>query len=548
MWSMVRITITTEASVGSGVSLSESGGLPERDDGNLLIYNAHLFTGIRHTEAVLIRNGIVECAGDNLSVLRAAAQDDRIRRIDAEGRLVLPGMVDAHMHLVETGVEMMMGQVRGYASIRKMVDDMRKRCLGIPFLISGGWDEENFVEHRLPDRYDLDMISADKPVMLFRFCHHVVSVNSFVIEKCGLERAPDIPGGITKRDESGSVTGVLIDRAMDNIAELRRELISSVAGDAVRVAVEYALSRGLTTLMPLDADSVEFETCMNMASGRELKCRLRMFLTAQYFATLGESGYAGNHDDMFHLCGVKLFADGSFGGRTAHLSAPYEDDPTSGLCLMDEEELVKHMTMARERGMMVAAHAIGDRAIESVLAAAEKTGLEGQNLRLEHVAFTPPGVIQKIGSFRPTVVVQPHFLVGDWWLPDRLGKRCSDCYLFRTFTSMGLRPVGSSDSPVEPLDPWTGIITAVDRGKHAGVRIADLTAGEALDPETAVLMYTAWAGAASGEEHKLGMLEPGSYGDAVMMAEKSIESAMSHPAVLMTVVAGRVRYKSADCV
>ncbi len=514
------------------------------ESGDMLIYNANLFTGRRYAEAVLIRNGVVACAGDNDTVLREAGDDDSLLRIDAHGSLVLPGMVDAHMHLLETGVEMMMGQLRGFCSISDMVDGLRKRCVDMPFLISGGWDEENFAEHRLPDRHDLDKISTDRPVMLFRFCHHVVSVNSFVIEKCGLEHVPDAPGGIIRRDESGAPTGVLLDRAIEHLTELRTELVSSIAGDAVGKTIEYALSRGLTTLMSLDSDSLEFNTCRDLFSRNDLNCRLRLFLSARDFAVFGEYRDVRNQNDMFRVCGVKLFADGSFGGRTALLSAPYEDAQTTGLRLTDEKDFIRYMTIARERGMMVAAHAIGDRAIEEVLAAAEKAGLDGNKLRIEHAALTPPHVIRKIAMMHPTLVVQPHFLVGDWWLPVRLGDRCSDCYLFRTFTDLGLKPVGSSDSPVEPLDPWTGILSAVDRGKHAGVRIADLTANQALDSETALLMYTAWAGAASGEEGRLGMLEPGSYGDAVVMAERSIEAAMRKPAVLMTAVAGRIRFKS----
>ncbi len=523
-------------------SITESATSP--DSGDLLIYNANLFTGMRYAEAVLIRKGVVECVGDNEMVLRAACNDDRLVRMNAGGSLVLPGLVDAHMHLLETGTEMIMGQLRNYGSIQHMVGEMRKRCAELPFLISGGWDEENFAERRLPDRHDLDAISRNKPVMLFRFCHHVVSVNSFVIEKCGLEHAADVPGGIIRRDASGVPTGVLLDRAMEAVLDLRRELISSIAEDAVRKATEYALSRGLTTLMPLDSDRLEFKTCRDMAARNELGCRLRLFLSAQDFESFLESRDADMHDDMIRVCGVKLFADGSFGGRTALLSTPYEDDQTTGLRLTDEVDMIRYMVMARERGMMVAAHAIGDRAIEEVLTAAEKAGMKGRYLRLEHAAFTPPRVIGKIDAFRPVMVVQPHFLVGDWWLPDRLGKRCMDCYLFRTFRDMGLMPVGSSDSPVEPLDPWSGILSAVDRGRHVGVRIADMTAGEALDPETAVLMYTAWAGAASGEIGKLGMLEPGSFGDAVMMSEKSIEDAIRTPSVMMTAVAGRIRFAS----
>ncbi len=513
-----------------------------RDNGSILVFNGRIFTGHRFVESILISDGRVVYAGSSGEITEKSAGQG-IERLDAQGMIVLPGLTDSHMHLLETGTEMMMGTLKGYASIESMVSDLRNKCGKMPFLVSGGWDEENFSERRLPERKDLDRISTDAPVMLFRFCHHVVSVNSFVIERLGLEDAEDVDGGIVGHDSSGRMNGILIDRAIDYLLGYRSSLLQSIAADAMCLAADYAISRGITTLMSLDCDSLELQRCIELVSSKRMKCRLRLFLSKDTFSDYLASG-AIPEDDMFRVAGVKLFADGSFGGRTALLSKPYEDSNTSGLCLMDVGDLTEELRKAAAAGKMAAVHAIGDRAIANVLKAASDAQIPGNRLRIEHLALTPPEIVKRLSEFRPLLVVQPHFLVGDWWLPARLGDRAKHCYLFRTFAEKGLEPVGSSDSPVEPLDPWTGILSATDRGKHAGVEMSAITSSEAVDTIDAIKMYTAWSGKASNESGIIGSLEPGGYGDFIMMMEKDINALIRNSMVMRSYVGGRLVFEA----
>ncbi|MBX8630997.1 MAG: amidohydrolase [Thermoplasmata archaeon YP2-bin.285] len=502
----------------------------------IVVHNANIFTGRGHAGAMLISEGRVMAIGDEEEIL-SAAEGIACEKIDAGGNVVLPGLIDSHMHLLETGTEMLMGSLRDYRSIAALVKSLKERCSDLPFLISGGWDEENFEERRLPDREDLDKISTDRPVMLFRFCHHVVSVNSFVMERTGIERAGEVSGGIIGRDSSGRPNGILYDRAIDHILDYRKQLISGIAEQAVEMAARYAASKGITTLMPLDADDLEFRKCREMVSSGRIPCRIRMFLSHDTFMDYLKVPPAVEND-FFRVSGVKIFADGSFGGRTALLSEPYADSGTAGLQLAGVEEMSAAMSAAVSAGKIVAVHAIGDRAIINTLNAASLSGIPSHLLRIEHVALTPPAVVEALSAFRPHLVVQPHFLVGDWWLQRRLGSRAEQCYLFRTFLRKGMEPAGSSDSPVEPLDPWTGILAAVDRGRHAASPMADLAPSERLSPEEALKMYTTWAGKSTNEEGRLGTLEEGSYADFVIMEEKSVDNLIQNSRVLMTFVAG----------
>jgi predicted amidohydrolase YtcJ len=510
----------------------------DQPDGSMMVFNGRIFTGRRFVESILISGGRVVYAGSSREAAEKSAGQG-IESLDAEGRIVLPGLVDSHMHLLETGIEMKMGTLKGYASIESMVSDLRDKCRKMPFLISGGWDEENFREHRLPERKDLDRISTDSPVMLFRFCHHVVSVNSFVIEKLGLEDAEDVEGGIVGRDASGRLNGILIDRAIDYVHDYSSELQQAIAADAMCLAADYAISRGITTLMPLACDALEFQRCAELVVSKRIKCRLRLFLSKDTFSDYLVSGTIPEND-MFRVAGIKLFADGSFGGRTALLSEPYEDSRTCGLSLMDIDELTEELRKAAAAGKMAAVHAIGDKAIANVLEAASNAQIRSDRLRIEHLALTPPEIVKRLSELRPLLVVQPHFLVGDWWLPARLGERAKHCYLFRTFVDMGLEPVGSSDSPVEPLDPWTGILSATDRGNHAGVEMSAITSSEAVTTIDAIKMYTAWSGKASNEAGMIGSLEAGGYGDFIMMEEKDLDATLRNSRVLRSYVGGRL--------
>lgn len=511
-------------------------------NGDLLITGS-VFTGRRYVGAIVAREGKIVFSGSRKD---AEEHWDCEARIDHGDGLVLPGLIDSHMHLSHTGISLLSADLKGSASIGEMTGRVRQIVETQGFAVATGWDQEMFMEKRYPVAADLDSISPDRPMILYRFCTHVAVVNSKVLQLTGVgSSTPDPPGGIVGRDQNGIPNGLFFDTAIEKyIYPIEGELTKSMLSESLRVAMDHAVSLGLTTLMPVNVDMDELNELLHLKSAAGLKCRLRIFLSADAFKRTGDRAYRSD-DDMLKVCGIKLFADGAFGTRTALLSEPYDDMDTRGLALMEQSEMEGLMRKASAKGLIVAVHAIGDRAVENALLAASGLKLTSPWIRVEHAALTPEGVRKKLSEVKPTMVVQPHFLVGDWWLPKRLGRRCSDCYLFRTFTEMGLAVAGSSDSPVEPLNPWSGILSAIDRGRHSGTEMAGITAHEALLPEDALRMYTVNGGQASGEAGKLGMLEVGSFADAVFLGEREFnEVTAASPKLLATMVGGRIVYSS----
>lgn len=506
-------------------------------EGTLLV-TGRIFTGTRFVESIVVRDGRIAFAGPAEDASRMNCE----RTIHHDG-VVIPGLIDSHMHLAATGLNMLGVDIRGSESINDLAGRAGEMVNRFGFAVASGWDQELFREKRYPTARDMDAASCDRPVILYRFCSHAAVVNTHVLRLTGVDRhTPDPEGGIIGRDASGEPDGMFFDTAIEkHVYPVEAGLTRTLGKRAVKVAADYAVTRGLTTLMPLNTDRDELEAIAEAWKEGGLKCRLRIFLSRQAFESsaaevLPDSG------GMLRISGLKLFADGAFGSHTALLSSPYNDMDTCGLALTGEEEMERLMRLASEKRMLVAVHAIGDKAAENVLNAAARLGLTSPEVRIEHIAYTPHEVLELLTKVRPTLVVQPHFLVGDWWLTKRLGERSRDCYMFRTYSEMGLTVVGSSDSPVEPLDPWTGILAATDRGRHAGVEISSLTAKEAIDIVQAVCMYTVNAGQASAEGGLLGTLEQGAFADAVFMDGELDAETAKFPAIAGTMVGGRIVY------
>lgn len=511
--------------------------------GDLLVIG-RIYTGRRYVGCVVVKNGLIEFCGS-----REAAEKEWEceRRIECDG-VVIPGLIDSHMHLAATGQHMMGVDLRGCRSIAEMTDRASALVGEQGSAVAGGWDQELFSEGRYPTAADLDRISPDRPVILYRSCSHAAVVNTHVLKLAGVSaETPDPPGGIIGRDRNGVPDGMFFDSAIEkHLRPLENTLTSSTLEKAVEKAAAYAVGRGLTTLVAMNADADEVEAIRKAVERGGVKCRVRIFLSRDAFDGLQNIGSFGD-EAVARIAGLKLFADGAFGGHTALLSERYSDADTCGLSLMPGEEMEKYMREAAPKGLIVAVHAIGDRAAEVALSAASRAGLTAPKVRLEHAALTPENVLLLLSKVRPALAVQPHFVVSDWWLGKRLGERCRSCYLFSTYMSMGLIVAGSSDSPVEPLDPWTGILAAMDRGAHSSVEMAEITASEALDVHEALSMYTVNGGYAVGEGERLGSLERGAHADAVFLENRELDMATAEkPAILATMVGGNIVYSSGN--
>ncbi len=492
---------------------------------------------------IIVKDNVVEAIGGGELLTRYGKLLDRI--IDVGGRTLLPGIIDAHMHLLGTL------QTREYVDLRncRSIDELKhriklhvRRVGSGKWIIGRGWDQSLFRERRFPTRWDLDEVAPDNPVLIIRVCGHVGIANSKALRVAGISRdTPNPEGGVIDRDERGEPTGILYEKALDLVVKcIPKPSTEELCRNLYNLMLDF-VEYGITCVHTMSADRYLVKALAKLASEKNLPIRVRMYLREDEFDLLYRQ-YKGFGNEFFKVVGVKIFADGSLGGWTAALREPYSDNPsTSGTLTITESSLRYWLSRALNEQFQVAVHAIGDRALELVLRVAETIEASKDMLRIEHASLTPPDIIEKLQKVKPIIVVQPHFLVSDWWVESRLGNRARYVYAYRTLLSAGLELAGSSDSPVEPYNPWLGISAAMTRAN-----LACISKDEALTLDQAISIYTQGSAKASKEYGVLGCIEPGCLADFIILEDDikvmnpyDVSAVRLH----MTVIDGKVMYK-----
>lgn len=461
-----------------------------------------IFTGQRWVEAILAENGTVVAAGSDAAVRRQAATGTGVTALD--GRVAIPGLIDAHMHWLTSVVAAAGPRLADCRSVASLQDRVREALHAEPAgpIVGWGWDHERFDSPHYPTRRDLDALGTDRPVVLYRVCEHVAVVNGPALDDLGIDRSTaDPPGGRIGRDPDGVPNGLLFDRALAGLRRFSVSIFDRRRGEAASVLAGAART-GLTTLGAMSVGPEEVDRARTDSLRAPLPVRLRFYLLGEFASSLSRFDAIRRTDDI-RLSGLKLALDGALGPRTAWLSAPYDDRPEDrGLEVATEEEVTALVRAAQESGLGAALHAIGDRALHRALDVFERIPL-GERARVEHASVVPPSALERLRRVRPNLVVQPRFVESDRWIADRLGPlRVGWAYPFRALLDLGLVVAGSSDAPIEPLDPWTGL-----RAAHT---LRGLTVEESLR------LYTVAGGAALGEP-TLGQLEAGSPADLVIL-------------------------------
>jgi predicted amidohydrolase YtcJ len=466
--------------------------------------HGRIFTGRRFVDSVAAEDGRVVAAGTARAVGRSSATGTD--HVDLGGRLAVPGLTDAHLHLTELARAVVSIDLTGCRSIAAMGRRVRAGSARRPNgpLVGAGWDQERLRERRYPTARDLHDWAPDRPVVLHRICRHAAVVSDAVLGELGIDGdAPDPPGGRIGRDANGRPNGLLFDNALRPL-----QTWGERAFQRSRLGLDELLDRassfGLTTLAPVSASPEEVEEIRRLAHRRRLPVRLAFYLRADarsHFVRLRGRASTGST----RLVGLKVVGDGALGPRTAWLRTPYRDRPSeSGFPLLSEAELTEVAEDAERWEAGLAVHAIGDRAVLAALRVFLRVRPRIRP-RLEHVSVTPPDVLAEIDRVRPHLVVQPGFVASDPWVVERLGaRRARWTYAFRTFLQHGHAPAASSDAPVESLDPWVGIAGAV-APRAGGVP-------ESVDARSAIAMYAGNAGPVLGLPG-LGSLEVGGVAD-----------------------------------
>ena len=478
-----------------------------------------IFTGSGYAEALLIEDGHVVVAGTEEEVRRASPTGVETNQL--AGRLVIPGLVDSHLHLSELVRQREGVALEGARSIAEAGERIADWSVRNPHgpIFGRGWNQDELIDGRWPDRRDLDRSAPDRPIVLYRICGHVAWANSSALALMGIGReTPDPPGGAIGRDSRGEPNGLLYESAL-SLAEPIVQSALVVDASRLEPTVRSAVQMGLTSVASMRADLPEIEGLRTLARAGRLPLQVRLYVGIRCLDAVERAGAidVSRPSGPVRVIGVKAFADGSFGGRTALLDSPYLDAPeTSGIAVASPAQLAEVVTRARSRGLAPGIHAIGNRAIDRALDALETDRSPSPPARIEHASLTPPATMDRIDRIRPALIVQPGFLASDYWLEDRLGpERVRWAYAFRTLLEKGHLLAGSSDAPFDSFDPWVGIRCAVRRTDDAG-RSANPIRFEGLDPEMAVALYTVNGGRALGDE-SIGSLRAGARADLVVL-------------------------------
>ncbi len=511
-------------------------------------------------DSILLKDGLICAVGDYRSLKSAG---ERCEVIDLEGKTVIPGIIDSHVHLLQTGYLKTQLDLKGATGIddlkARIKKEAEKKKPG-EWIIGRGWDESDFPQPTPPNRWDLDRAAPHNPVFLIRVCTHVFTTNTLALQKSGLEgSAVSVQGGATYRDQQGRLTGVLAEKAGDPIYDIiNRD--AKMEKEAVRAGIRYMAENGITTAHSMAIgvkDPNHYARLMGSYREvlREEGYPLRVILSAEcelldYLLENKIDFLSG--DSFFRQGYIKFFQDGSLGGRTALLKQEYCDDPGNfGVPVMEVAELKEISRKAHKNGYQCAFHAIGDQAADHSIQAVEFLGDEKNSLRhrMVHASLVDEAILDALRKYQIGVDIQPGFLSSDYrWLEKRLGpERMKRAYIWKTMMKdKGLLLAGSSDAPVEDAAPFAAIQAAVTRKTFEGEPEGGFLPEESLEVGDMLKCYTVNGAYQYFEEDVKGTIAPGMLADLTVLSDnpnKADPHQLKNIHAVMTVVGGRVFYR-----
>lgn len=515
-----------------------------------VLYNAKVYVERDvFAEAVYQEDGIIKMVGTNEEVLAACGDAERI---DCQGKTILPGLNDSHMHLMFLGKLKMVPAIGNSKNIDEMIDMCKKYfeenpdCGG---LYAMGWNQdkwENWDGH-LPDRHDLDKISTEVPIVLARACGHSSAANTKALELAGITAENNkVQGGdVILEDDGVTPNGYLCEKAgfiaRNTVPEFTREQYKT----AFKKAMEYAVSVGLTSVQSNDAGQIfEYQICYDImkevyeeGDGLLRYCGQLSFPNPEALKAHCESEdfKASLYGDMLTYGPLKILKDGSLGARTAMMRNGYADDPDNYGVETDTDEYIQGlMEIAQKAGMQTVIHCIGDDAIERMVKLYEKmNGGEENPLRhsIIHCQITDMPLMEEIKRTNTLIAYQPAFLPVDMYaVVPRCGEELAvQTYAFGTAAKMDIRASYGTDCPVEDCNPFESMYAAITRkdlkGSYMGVQGLDpetnpdgcFVPSECVDVFTAVDAYTIESAYHEFREDVKGRIKAGYYADMIVL-------------------------------
>lgn len=524
----------------------------------LIVEHAKIWTGDKlhpEAQAVAVLQGRIVAVGSDAEV--GAWRGAGTQVVDAQGKRLLPGFNDAHVHFSDGGASLRAVQLNDATSLTEFVRRIAaqaKRMAPGEWMREGEWDETKWSPARLPTRQDIDAVTAHNPVSLDRYDGHMIIVNSQVLKLAGITAATaDPPGGVIVRAANGEPTGALADAAVDLVAKVIPARSHAERRRAIEDAEHEAARLGVTSIQDMSLDYGDLAVYAELL--REGKLTLRVY-GAPLIATVEDQSRLGiGHafgSASLRIGALKMFADGSLGSRTAYFLKPFDDQP-GNRGILAEDMLPLDRTRARLRqadaaDLQVCTHAIGDAGIGTVLdlyAEIEKLdGKRDRRWRVEHAQHMAASDFERFAALNVIASVQPYQAIDDGrWAEARIGHdRASRTYAFKNFLQHGVRLAFGTDWPVASFDPLQGLYAATTRatldGKHPDGWFPEqrISVAEAIDA------YTLGSAYAEFQERDKGSIAVGKLADMVLLSDDVLNiapAAIRNVKVLKTWVGGR---------
>ena len=467
--------------------------------------------------------------------------------IDLKGKMMIPGMADAHLHLYAYCQNLTFVDLSKVHNINEMINLMKEKVKNVK---KGDWvkgvnfDQSKWKENRFPTLEEMDSISKDNPVIIKRCCLHAVVANSKALKIAGIGKNYQAgSGGIVELDKDSMPNGILREQSTKVFDDILPDPLKDieVQKKIMQDVLNNMSSKGITTIHTYAAKIWQYNEDINIYKNFEkegkLPLRVTVCIDELFEPEILTKEKLNNPYRKVQLGAYKIFSDGSMGSRSAALKKPYSDDPqNSGFMLFTQEELNNKILTGYEHGLQPAIHAIGDRALDMTLAAIEYTlkttkekGMTDEEqknrlpFRIIHVQMIDDNLLERMKKLPLVLDIQPIFLCTDLhWIEDRIGKeRLKGSFALKTMEKAGLIQTGGSDCPVETYEPLKGIYAAVTRQDMEGYPIEGFLPEERLSVYEALCMYTKNVPYATGQESVLGTLEIGKFADLTVL-EKNL--------------------------
>lgn len=526
-----------------------------------IVYNGKIFTARNETEfveAMAIWDGNIVAVGSKKDLFKRYIPQDTTGT-DLQGRLVLPGFHDAHLHFWSGAKMQQQLDLRGLTSLEAVLQKIKeavKETNPGDWIVGRGWDNELWENKTLPDRFMLDRISHDQLIYLKRVDGHAAWVNSATLSVIRYNgNTVDPPGGkIMRFPNSREPNGILFDTAFEIVDNIVPEPTFTRKYGIVKDAVAYANRMGVTSVTdnsPLELYPVYAELLKN----NQLNLRVNFWINyaanldslKRYFASLEAS------PRYLRTNLVKLYADGSLGSRTAYLNAPYEDDKdNSGLPQYSFLELYDMVKRADDAGFQIGIHGIGDAGVELILKVYDSLQKEEprsqRRWRIEHAQVVDSLDFERFRELEVIASMQPSHCITDLhWAEKRIGKRARFAYAWNSFLKNHVKLAFGTDWPVEPLNPMVGLYAAITRQDTLGFPEGGWYPEERISLAQAIIAYTAGSAYAAKNESWNGTLQPGRVADFVILNRdifKATPLEVLHTKVLATYIDGKMVYAS----